>query len=116
LNRATLCPALAIRTVGLAGCSGGFDMDKLDIFGLSEKKKLPGERKDLFPGGVPGVTQGIPPEYIQGNPGVPRGCGKLSPPKQEKPPSRPRNPRRHRHRHPRKPRPPQARKKTPRPS
>ncbi len=42
-------------------------MDKLDIFGLSEKKKLPGERKDLFPGGVPGVTQGIPPEYMKGN-------------------------------------------------
>lgn len=62
-----LLTALAISTVGLTACSGGFDMDKLDIFSLSEKKKLPGERKDLFPGGVPGVTQGIPPEYMKGN-------------------------------------------------
>lgn len=51
----------------LAGCTDGFDMDKLDVFGLNEKKKLPGDRKELFPGGVPGVTQGIPPEYMKGN-------------------------------------------------
>jgi len=51
----------------LAGCADGFDLDKLDVFGLNEKKKLPGERKELFPGGVPGVTQGIPPEYMKGN-------------------------------------------------
>jgi hypothetical protein len=50
----------------LAGCAD-FDMDKLDVFGLNEKKKLPGERRELFPGGVPGVTQGIPPEYMKGN-------------------------------------------------
>ena len=43
-----------------------FDPDNLDIFNLNEKKKLPGERKDLFPGGVPGVTQGIPREYMKG--------------------------------------------------
>jgi hypothetical protein len=51
----------------LAGCADGFDLDKLDVFGLNEKKKLPGDRKELFPGGVPGVTQGIPPEYMKGN-------------------------------------------------
>jgi len=51
----------------LAGCADGFDLDKLDVFGLNEKKKLPGERKELFPGGVPGVTQGIPAEYMKGN-------------------------------------------------
>jgi len=50
----------------LAGCAD-FDLDKLDVFGLNEKKKLPGDRKELFPGGVPGVTQGIPPEYMKGN-------------------------------------------------
>jgi hypothetical protein len=49
----------------LAGCEN-FDMDKLDIFHLNEKKKLPGERHELFPGGVPGVTQGVPPEYMKG--------------------------------------------------
>ena len=36
-------------------------------FRSQEKKKLPGERKDVFPGGVPGVSQGIPPEYMKGN-------------------------------------------------
>jgi hypothetical protein len=50
----------------LAGCAD-FDPDKLDIFGLNEKKKLPGDRKPLFPEGVPGVSQGIPPEFMKGN-------------------------------------------------
>jgi hypothetical protein len=50
----------------LSGCED-FDMDKLDVFGLNKKKPLPGERRDVFPGGVPGVTQGIPPEYLKSN-------------------------------------------------
>jgi hypothetical protein len=49
----------------LAACEN-FDMDKLDILGLNEKKKLPGERKELFPEGVPGVSKGVPPEYMKG--------------------------------------------------
>ena len=49
----------------LAGCEN-FDPDSLDIFHLNDKKKLPGERKEVFPGGVPGVTQGVPPEYMKG--------------------------------------------------
>ena len=44
--RVVLLTALAISAFGLSACSSGFDPDKLDIFGLSEKKKLPGERKD----------------------------------------------------------------------
>jgi hypothetical protein len=50
----------------LAGCEN-FDPDSLDVFHLNDKKKLPGERKELFPGGVPGVSQGVPPEYLKGN-------------------------------------------------
>jgi hypothetical protein len=59
---------LAVAPV-LAACESvdDFDMDKLDIFGLNKKKPLPGERRDVFPGGVPGVTQGIPPEYLKSN-------------------------------------------------
>ena len=49
----------------LAGCED-FDMDKLDVFGLNKKTPLPGKREDVFPSGVPGVTQGIPPEYTKG--------------------------------------------------
>jgi hypothetical protein len=57
---------LALAMPVLAGCSN-FDPDSLDIFGLNEKKKLPGERRNVFPEGVPGVSQGIPPEYLKGN-------------------------------------------------
>ena len=56
---------IALRAPVLAG-GADFDMDKLDVFGLNEKKKLPGDRKEVFPGGVPGVSQGIPPEYVKG--------------------------------------------------
>jgi outer membrane biosynthesis protein TonB len=65
-SRIILLAVLALAIPALAGCAD-FDPDKLDVFGLNEKKKLPGERKELFPGGVPGVTQGIPPEYVKGN-------------------------------------------------
>lgn len=67
IHRVALLTVLATFVPALAACSGGFDLDKLDVFGLSEKKKLPGERKEVFPGGVPGVSQGIPPEYMKGS-------------------------------------------------
>jgi pyruvate/2-oxoglutarate dehydrogenase complex dihydrolipoamide acyltransferase (E2) component len=53
----------------LAGCGGGgissFDpSDMLDF--LDTKKKLPGDRKDVFPEGVPGLEQGVPKELYKG--------------------------------------------------
>ncbi len=66
MHRIVLLFGLVALAPVLVGCES-FDMDKLDVFGLNEKKKLPGERKELFPQGVPGVSQGIPPEYIKGN-------------------------------------------------
>lgn len=65
LPRIALLSVLVLAAPALSGCAN-FDPDNLDIFGLNEKKKLPGERKDLFPEGVPGVSQGIPPEYRMG--------------------------------------------------
>ncbi|MCW5688837.1 MAG: hypothetical protein KIT76_09860 [Pseudolabrys sp.] len=65
LRRIVLWAVLVGVTPMISGCAN-FDPDNLDIFGLNEKKKLPGQREDLFPGGVPGVTQGIPPEYRKG--------------------------------------------------
>ena len=62
---ALVLTGLVVLAPMLSGCEN-FDMDKLDVFHLNEKKKLPGERKELFPGGVPGVSQGIPPEYQKG--------------------------------------------------
>jgi hypothetical protein len=66
MHRIVLLVGLVAIAPVLAGCEN-FDMDKLDVFGLNEKKKLPGDRKPVFPGGVPGVSQGIPPEYLKGN-------------------------------------------------
>ena len=66
LHRIVLLAGLVGLAPALAGCEN-FDMDKLDVFNLNQKKKLPGERKELFPQGVPGVTQGIPPEYLKSN-------------------------------------------------
>ena len=65
-QRIVLLITLALAAPVLAGCAN-FDPDSLDIFGLNEKKKLPGDRRAVFPEGVPGVSQGIPPEYLKGN-------------------------------------------------
>jgi len=46
----------------LAGCSGGLsNWDPTDLLDfLDTKKKLPGDRKPVFPDGVPGLEQGVP--------------------------------------------------------
>jgi hypothetical protein len=50
----------------LGGCSsGGFDPSDLMDW-LDTKKKLPGERKPVFPEGVPGLEQGVPKELYRG--------------------------------------------------
>jgi hypothetical protein len=53
----------------LAGCGGGglgnFDPSDLLDF-LDTKKKLPGERKPVFPEGVPGLEQGVPKDLYRG--------------------------------------------------
>jgi hypothetical protein len=73
---------LTVAVPALSGCTN-FDPDNLDIFKLNEKKKLPGERKELFPGGVPGVTQGIPPEYVKGKQPPPETAQALQAPASE---------------------------------
>jgi hypothetical protein len=62
----------------LAGCAD-FDVDKLDVFGLMEKKKLAGDRQPVFPEGVPGVTQGVPQQYIKGNQPPPEAAVVVAP-------------------------------------
>jgi hypothetical protein len=52
----------------LAGCgsSGSFDPSDLLDF-LDTKKKLPGDRKPVFPEGVPGLEQGVPKDLYKGS-------------------------------------------------
>src|ERR1700704_5699005 len=54
----------------LAGCGGGgianFDPSDLLDF-LDTKKKLPVERKPVFPEGVPGLEQGVPKDLYKGS-------------------------------------------------
>jgi hypothetical protein len=56
---AALAAGLALT---LAGCET-FDLTNLIP---DSKKKLPGERREVFPGGVPGVPQGVPAELVKG--------------------------------------------------
>jgi hypothetical protein len=55
----------------LAGCAGfgNYDFDPTDLMPewFNSKKKLTGERKPVFPEGVPGVAHGVPSDLIKGN-------------------------------------------------
>ena len=58
---------LVALSCALSGCgtNGSFDpTDAMDWF--DTKKKLPGDRKPVFPEGVPGVEQGVPKELYKG--------------------------------------------------
>ena len=46
--------------------ASGFDPSDLLDF-LDTKKKLPGERKPVFPEGVPGLEQGVPKDLYKGS-------------------------------------------------
>ncbi|MCL2713752.1 MAG: hypothetical protein FWD68_03925 [Alphaproteobacteria bacterium] len=52
----------------LGGCaSGGGSFDPSDLLDfLDTKKKIPGDRKPVFPEGVPGLEQGVPKDMYKG--------------------------------------------------
>lgn len=70
-DRAMPVAVVFVLGLSLSACSSsgtGFDPTELlqnDWF--NSKDKLTGERKPVFPDGVPGVPQGVPPEMIKGN-------------------------------------------------
>jgi hypothetical protein len=60
-RRIVLIASLLASGLVLSGCES---FDPTEWF--NTKKPLPGDRKEMFPGGVPGVPQGVPPELVQG--------------------------------------------------
>lgn len=73
-HRFTRIVLVAALSAPLAGCGGGMfggGFDPTDIMNfLDTKKPLPGERKPVFPEGVPGVDRGVPPEMVKGSAGA----------------------------------------------
>src|SRR5215469_16711609 len=66
---ARVCLTVGALSLGLllTACE---DFDPTAIFDadiFNPKKKLPGERRTVFPDGTPGVTQGVPPEMVKGH-------------------------------------------------
>jgi hypothetical protein len=53
--------------LALAGCEGFDPTSFMDQDFFNTKKRLPGERKAVFPDGTPGVMQGVPKELVKGN-------------------------------------------------
>jgi len=60
-GRLVLAAIVALAGPVLSACDS---LDTLDLF--DSKKKLTGERKPVFPEGVPGVATGVPPELVKG--------------------------------------------------
>jgi hypothetical protein len=71
LSQRLIAAAVLISLSGaLAGCGGGglSNWDPTDMLDwLDTKKKLPGDRKPVFPDGVPGLEQGVPKDLYKGS-------------------------------------------------
>jgi hypothetical protein len=60
-RRIVLIVSLLAFGLALPGCG---NIDPTEWF--NTKKPLPGDRKAVFPEGVPGVPQGVPPDLVEG--------------------------------------------------
>lgn len=65
-NLARVALVASTLSLALGGCTN-FDPSDLVPDWFNSKKRLPGDRTAVFPDGVPGVSQGVPPELIKGN-------------------------------------------------
>jgi hypothetical protein len=67
LQRLIAATVLVALSSALAGCGSMGNWDPTDLLDfLDTKKKLPGERKPVFPEGVPGLEQGVPKDLYKG--------------------------------------------------
>src|ERR1700721_3607913 len=67
LQRLVSATVLIALSSALAGCGSMSNWDPMDMLDfLDTKKKLPGDRKPVFPEGVPGLEQGVPKELYKG--------------------------------------------------
>jgi len=60
-----LCLAAPLTGCGSLSTPSWDPTDLLDF--LDTKKRAPGERKPVFPEGVPGISQGVPKEMVRGS-------------------------------------------------
>lgn len=76
--RRTLTLAALACSLALGGCDSFDPLDKFQDWDIMGGGKTPirGQRRDVFPSGVPGVPQGVPPEMVKG----------YQPPPEEPPP------------------------------
>jgi outer membrane biosynthesis protein TonB len=95
LARLGFAAVLAGATALVSGCESLENLGNL----FDNKVKLQGERKPVFPEGVPGVTPGVPPEMVKGyrepvadpapppSPGEPPEAAEARPKPKPKPPA-----------------------------
>src|SRR5438270_9170632 len=68
LQRLVAAAVVIALSAALGGCSSSVsNWDPTDLLDfLDTKKKLPGDRKPVFPEGVPGLEQGVPKDLYKG--------------------------------------------------
>ncbi len=95
MQRLVSAAVLIVLASALTGCGGASSWDPSDLLDFMDtKKKLPGDRKPVFPEGVPGLEQGVPrdlyKESVERQQAEQAAAAAAAPPQQAAPPSQPR--------------------------
>ncbi|HKY87367.1 MAG TPA: hypothetical protein VJL90_11450 [Pseudorhodoplanes sp.] len=78
------CATLRLARTALLAAGLALPLSACETFDLTNlipdtKKKLPGERREVFPEGVPGVSKGVPPELMKGYQAPPEEAAAAAP-------------------------------------